>query len=618
MSSTLYGYYERELLFIREEAQQFAQQYPAAAGRLLLEPNGSIDPHVERLIEAFALLTGRVQKKLDDDFSELTDGLLSVLYPHYLAPIPSLAIVEFQPETANAKPEGIVIEHGTGLHTQRIEGCECRFRTCYPTTLWPLKIDQAQFQSLPLGDGLQPPPGAVAALRIQLSAQGQLSFSDLKLDALRIFLSGVDEVVASLYGLIFNNTVRVQLRTTDQNTAAQAVTLPPDSALRPVGFGRDEGLLPYQRQSFLGYRLLTEFFSFPCKFHFVDIAGWQQAASRGFGRSVEIVLFLDHAPEGLEQEIDADNFRIGCCPVVNLFHKTAEPIKFTQNRTSYLVRPDVHRPFETEVYSVDSVTSADPRSMTRYRPFYGVRHASPWNDEPVEEAYWYAQRRESMQDGDGGTDVYLHLVDRDFTPLQPADSVIITKTTCTNRELPLRLQQAGNAIRFQLETSAPVKAIHCVRAPTAPRRPPVGRQAYWNLMSHLTLNHLSLEDSQEGCAALQDMLRLYEFSRPGARTHNTTVNQRLVDGIVSVSSRHVVGRVDATVPAGFCRGIEVTMELDPQKFVGTGSFLFAAVIERFLGMFCSLNSFSQLVVKLKGSDEIMRKWPPRAGEMRLL
>src|SRR6056297_3242342 len=163
MTSTLYGYYERELLFIREEAQQFAEQYPAAAGRLLLESNGSIDPHVERLIEAFALLTGRVQKKLDDDFSELTDGLLSVLYPHYLAPIPSLGIVEFQPEPANAKPEGIMIECGTGLHTQRIDGCECRFRTCYPTTLWPLQIDRAEFQPLPLSDGLQPPPGTVAA-----------------------------------------------------------------------------------------------------------------------------------------------------------------------------------------------------------------------------------------------------------------------------------------------------------------------------------------------------------------------------------------------------------------------------------------------------------------------
>ena len=109
MSEALYRYYERELLFIRQLAQEFAQQYPAAAGSLLLEPNRSVDPHVERLIESFAFLTARVQQKLDDDFPELTEALLSVLYPHYLAPIPSLAIVQFDLDHANAQPGGIQI-----------------------------------------------------------------------------------------------------------------------------------------------------------------------------------------------------------------------------------------------------------------------------------------------------------------------------------------------------------------------------------------------------------------------------------------------------------------------------------------------------------------------------
>src|SRR2546423_12002970 len=95
MSQSLFPYYERELTFIRQFAQEFARQYPAAAGRLLLEPNRSVDPHVERLIEAFALLAGRVHHKLDDEFPELTEALLAVLYPQYLAPVPSLAIHPF-------------------------------------------------------------------------------------------------------------------------------------------------------------------------------------------------------------------------------------------------------------------------------------------------------------------------------------------------------------------------------------------------------------------------------------------------------------------------------------------------------------------------------------------
>ena len=618
MSSALYGYYERELLFIREEAQQFAAQYPAAAGRLLLEPNGSIDPHVERLIESFALLTGRIQKKIDDDFPELTDALLGVLYPHYLAPIPSMTMVQFEAEPANAKPEGIHIESGTRLHTQKIDGCECRFRTCYPTTLWPLQITNARLQSLPLSGGLQPPSGAVAALRIEVTCRGQLRLADLQLDALRVYLNGADEIVARLYGLIFNNTIAVELRSLDENLAAKTVALRPNDCLRHVGYGKDDGLLPYPPQSFLGYRLLTELFSFPYKFHFVDFAGWQQAAKQQFGRHAEIVLYLDASLDGLEQEIEADNFLLGCCPAVNLFEKTAEPIKITHTQSSYRVRPDVHHPLETEVYSVDTVTSVDPKSKTRFQPFYGIRHKSPWNRDRDENAYWYAQRRQSMHDGDAGTDVELCLVDGNFDPRTPTDSIIVARTTCTNRDLPVRLQQAGSAVRFQLETAVPVKAIRCIRPPTAPRRPPVGRQAYWRLISHLTLNHLSLTSGEEGRDALKEILRLYEFSETEEGSRSAAVNRRLVDGINALQTRRTVGRVDASLPAGFCRGLEVTVELDPQKYVGTGTYLFASVLERFLGLFTSINSFSQLVLRFKGNDEIVKKWPPRAGEMQLL
>jgi len=618
MTDTLYGYYERELLFIREEAQQFAQQYPSAAGRLLLDPNGSVDPHVERLIEAFALLTGRVQKKLDDDFSQLTDGLFHVLYPHYLAPIPSFAVVQFEGEPGNAKPEGVLIQRGTGLHTQPVDDCECRFRTCYNTTLWPVEVEHAQLQTLPLSDGLHSPEGTVAALRLQLRCLGQFRFADLQLDALRVHLSGADEVVALLHGLIFHSTIGMQLRSTDKNVTATSIHIPPDRGLHAVGFDHDEGLLPYPPQSFLGYRLLTELFAFPQKFHFVDVSGWREAARQGFGQRAEVILYLNRVVEGLEQEIDKDNFRLGCCPVANLFAKTAEPIKLDHNNVSYCVRPDVHQPLATEVHSIESVMSVNPRSSTQYQPFYGLRHDTPWTEHRDEGAYWYAQRRRSMQDGDDGTDVFLHLVDRHFDPTQPADSVIVVKATCTNRDLPLKLQQAGSAIHFQLETSAPVRDIHCVRAPTAPRRPPLGRQVYWQLMSHLTLNYLSLEDDEQGCEALRDILRLYQFSHHGDPSSDAAVNQRLIDGILSVKSRRIVGRVDRSVPVGFCRGVEVTVELNPRNFVGTGVYLFASVLERFLSMFTSINSFSQLVLRVKGNDLVVKKWPRRGGEARLL
>src|SRR5580693_6478477 len=115
-------------------AQEFAKQFPGAAARLLLEENRSLDPHVERLLEGFALLAGRVHHKIDDEFPELTDALLSILYPHYLAPIPSMAIVQFDLDPERAQlPDGFRIAKHSQLHTARVGGVECKFRTGYET-----------------------------------------------------------------------------------------------------------------------------------------------------------------------------------------------------------------------------------------------------------------------------------------------------------------------------------------------------------------------------------------------------------------------------------------------------------------------------------------------------
>src|SRR5881397_3369881 len=138
MTDTLFPYYERELVFIRQFAQDFAKQYPAAAARLRLEPTQSTDPHIERLIESFALLAGRIHHKLDDEFPELTHALLGVLYPHYLAPVPSMALVQFELDPSRAQlPGGFLIDRGSKLHTQPVGDLAVKFRTGYPVRLWP-------------------------------------------------------------------------------------------------------------------------------------------------------------------------------------------------------------------------------------------------------------------------------------------------------------------------------------------------------------------------------------------------------------------------------------------------------------------------------------------------
>jgi type VI secretion system protein ImpG len=619
MSETLFPYYERELLFIRQLSQEFARQYPAAAGRLLLEHNRSGDPHIERLIESFALLAGRIHHKIDDEFPELTEGLLGVLYPHYLAPVPSLGVVQFDLDPARAGlPDGFLIPRHSRLKTRPVNGLPCSFRTGYPTTLWPVRLVNARLQSPPFPAGLAVPPRTAAALRLQFECLGGLKFTELSLQKLRFYLSGDTQLMPTLYELLFNHALQVVFRPVEPAAQPSPLVLDPGQCLTPVGFEADDSLLVYPQRSFVGYRLLTEFFAFPAKFMFVDLGGWQQAARAGFTDRLEVVVFLNRAVKGLEQGVDATTFRQGCTPVVNLFEQVAEPIALTQAKHEYRVLPDVAYPLGLEVYSVEAVSATDPitNTTTPFEPFYSFRHGRTAEDQ---QTFWYASRRKPLDTDDRGTDVYLTLVDLGFNPRQPAESTLVVKTICTNRELPARLQHAGDQVYFELEAAAPLSRVLCLRTPTAPFRPPLRRGSHWRLVSHLCLNHLSLSDPLEGLEALQEILRLYDFSDAEAgQQQQSAVARQLIEGITAMSTRRVVGRTGGGPASGFCRGIEVSIELDEQKYVGTGVYLFAAVLERFLGLYAGLNSFSQLVAKTTQAEGYFKKWPPRAGELPLV
>jgi type VI secretion system protein ImpG len=623
MSQTLYPYYERELLAIRQLAQEFARQYPAAAGRLMLEPTRSTDPHVERLIEAFALLAGRIHHKLDDEFPELTDGLLNILYPHYLAPVPSCMVVQFVADPARTPLlDGFAIPRHTEVVTPPVNDLRCRYRTAYPVTLWPVVVTDARLQGPPwqglrMPTGFRLPDGTAAVLRLQLECQAGARFADLSLSSLRFHLLGENQVVAELYELLLNHASQVTLVPADQ-PAAPRLDLPPTQAFAPVGFEPDEGLLPYPQQSFPGYRLLTEFFAFPAKFWFVDLIGLGRACRAGFGRRADVLICLKRTSPNLEKAVEAATFRTGCAPAVNLFPHTAEPIPVTQARYEYRIVPQTDQPLGLEVYSVDEVTGVDkevgPDSIP-YRPFFDITHPGGRD----REAYWYASRRASTREDDRGTEVYLNLVDRGWDPLMPATTTLVVRTMCTNRELAAALQRAGDQLALELKLAAPVAEVRCVRTPTLPLRPPRRRRgSYWRLLSHLSLNHLSIADAEEGRLALQEILRLYDFSDPESGHQRAEVHTLLVEGLLGVSSRRVVGRVGEAAAGGFCRGVEVTIELDEEKYVGTGAFLFAAVLERFLGLYASINSFTQLVAKTKQGERVIRRWPPRAGDRPLL
>jgi type VI secretion system protein ImpG len=584
---------------------EFAAKYPKIASRLLLEADRSEDPHVERLLQAFAFLAARIHHKLDDELPEITDALLGVLYPHYLAPIPSMSIVQFVLDPDQGRlTGGHRIERGAMLYAQPIQGTSCRFQTCYPVTLWPIEVAAARFDT---PDRLGPnPPSEAAVLRLELQCLGGVTFSDLALEHLRFFLYGESPLTYALYELLLNNTCQVQLRPIDGPRDRRSLVLPP-TCLRPVGFASDEGMLPYAPRSFLGYRLLQEYFAFAEKFLFVDLYELDHAVRAGFGKRMEVVIFLDRVPH-LEQAITPGAFRLGCTPIINLFEQIAEPIRLTHAQTEYRVVPDVRRQTTTEVYAIQTVNSTSPylEELKHFQPFYSFKHAA---DREQQQVFWHATRKPSQQHGNTGTEVYLTLVDLNFQPTLPAVETLTVHTICTNRDLPGRLPFGGARGELQMEGAAPLSRIRCLRKPTETLRPALGRGAQWRLISHLSLNYLSL--CEGGREALQEILQLYNLSDSAAMRQH-------IMGITSVTSRRVVGRPASMPWNGFCRGLEVTIEFDEEQYVGSGVFLFAAVLEKFLGLYVSLNSFSQLIATTQQREEPLKRWTPRAGEQILL
>jgi type VI secretion system protein ImpG len=614
MLDDLRPYYEQELSFLRQLGREFAAQHPDIASRLLIEGDRTEDPHVERLIQAFAFLTARVHRKLDDEFPEITDAFLGVLYPHFLRPIPSMSIAHFQLDPENPQlTSRYTVERHTPLFSRAVsgtQGMQCRFRTCYPVDLWPVRVADARVETIERSPFAQGPIEATGVIRIKLATLGEVVLPELGMDRLRFFIDGEPAHVHALYELIMNSTAQVVLAA----GAGTKVELGA-SAVRPVGFGRDEAMLEYDSRSFVGYRYLHEYFTFPDKFLFFDIVGLDRIAGLKVAREMEIAILLRQTERAdrlvkLAQVVGRQTFKLGCTPVVNLFKQMAEPIRLTHQKAEYKVTPDVRRQRGMEVYSVDSVRKVvrarGHDEVIDYQPFYSIRHSLQSQNQNT---YWYATRRRSPLKDDAGTDVFLSLVDLDFNPALPDAETLSIALTCTNRDIPAQLPFGGDQGELEMEGSSAISRIKFLRKPTPTVRPPLGKAGVWRLISHLSLNHLSLVG--EGREALLEILDLYNFSRsPAIRAQ--------IAGITKVASRPGVARIGPPQRGAFVRGTEVELEFDEDAFAGSGVYLFGRVLEQFLGLYCALNSYVQLTVRTKQREKELAKWPPRTGEAILI
>jgi len=624
MDRRFLDFYNRELAHLRVMGAEFAEQFPKIAGRLggLDEFQACQDPFVERLMEGFAFLAARVQLKLDAEFPRFTRSLLETIYPHYLAPMPSMSIVQFTPES-NEKglAEGFSIPRGSSLHSMlgKSEQTRCEYRTAHDVTLWPIRVEQAGYYTRELAS-LEIPnvPNVKAGLRLRLRTTAGLRFNELKLDTLNLHLMGAGDIPMQLYEQFFANSVAVIVQPAARPVKWHSII--DTSFIRRVGFDNKQKLLPYDARSFQGYRLIHEYFTCPQRFMFVELAGLGDAIKRCDENQLDVVILFREPKVELEGVISEDNFDLFCSPAINLFQKRLDRIPVSDRFFEFHVVPDRTRAQDFEVFKLTQVIGYGARSdqLQEFLPFYFAKDSGDStsgyyavNRVPRPNTKVTATKARRSQSY-SGSEVYVSLVDSHAAPYSSDIKQLGIEALCTNRDLPLHMPVGIGGSDFTMEKTAPCTSIRCIGSPTAPKPSHAEGEIFWRIINHLSLNYLSLNDTSggKGISALRDILRLYSDA------HDMQTSKQ-IDGLKSISSRPIMRRVTTSGTIGFARGLEVTVTLEEAAFEGTGVFLLGAVLEQFFAKYVSINSFTETVVKTLERGEIMR-WTMRNGVRSIL
>jgi type VI secretion system protein ImpG len=628
MDPLLLHYYNRELQHVREVGAEFAAEFPKIAARLGLDAFECSDPYVERLFEGFAFMAARVQLKVDAEFPTFTQNLLEIVYPHYLAATPSMTVVEFKPELSEQSlAEGFLIPKGCSLRSQIAKGEQtaCEYQTAYPLQLWPLQISLLEY--LPTlaavsSHGLADPKSlsnVKAAIRIVLRCTAGVKFSQLNLESLPLFLRGTGAIPYRLYEQFLANSkgLACKFKQADKSHFNYAA----NAGFRGLGFEKDEALLRQTPRSFDGYRVLQEYFAFPERYLFTELSGLSSLISACDSDELELFVLLDRSDAQLINALDKSNLALFCVPAINLFPKRTDRLHVDKRQSEYHVVVDRTRPMDFEVFSVEQVSGFGNELQTEqvFLPLYGSK--SVYQNQSETSFYTLRrqkrllsskQRRKGMRSSYIGSECFVSLVDAEQAPYSPQVTQLGLEALCTNRDLPMVMPVGLGDTDFSLQISAPVQSIRCLAGPTRPLPAAYEGDSVWRLINHLSLNYLSLIDTdpKQGAAALRELLTLYADRREPAI-------RKQIEGVISVAAKNVVRRIDAKGPMVFGRGLEITVLLDESAFEGGGYFLMGTVLEQFFARYVSINSFVETVIRTTDRGEVAR-WPVKIGRRHTL
>ncbi len=582
-------YYQEELLYLREMGEEFARAYPKLAPFLSRKGN---DPDVERIIEGFAFIAGRIRQKLDDELPELTHTLISLLWPHFLRPVPSMSVLQFTPKVGSVS-EKTVIARDAEIDSVPVEGTPCRFRTCFDVELYPFTLEDIEVQTT----------GAGSALKMNFQLHEGAALDKIKLDRLRLFLNGELAVCHATYLWFFEHLTRVTVRGDATGKNAPRIDLD-KTCIHRVGFDEREALIPYPANAFGGYRLLQEYFCLPQKFLFVDITGLEKAARLPVDKRFSIT-FEFSRPFESHVRLSKSNFQMYCAPIINLFQKDATPIRLKNEKVEYRVMPSGTNSAHFDIFSIDNVSGWIHGAVEKkiYRPFISFDHRT--QREAQKDAFYRTRITPAIIGDDAET--YASFVTVSERPQLPDVETISIEMTCTNRQLPEKLRigdvcvETGNSPQYALFQNI----LPCTKSIP----PPLEGDMQWMLISNMALNYTSLTNVD----ALKVILSAYNF--PAFYDKQASrINDLRMEGIESIRVSPMTLMFNG-LPA---RGLRTRLGMKSSKFANVGDmYLFAVVLNEFFALYASINSFNQLTVKdVERGEEF--QWQPRIGQQPVI
>ena len=621
MDPQLLDYYNKELVYMREAAGEFAASHPKIARRLGLHGIEVDDPYVERLIESFSFLSARMQIKLDAEFPRFTQRLLEVLYPNYLSPTPSMAVAQLNPSVSEGDfSRGFLVPRATAFHAKVPAGEQtpCEFRSSQDVTLWPVEIVEAKLTGAPpdipgIERYVPPHVQITGALRLRLRMVGERNFSALTgLDRLPVYLKGNEQIASHLFELL--HTSAVATFTGEPGNLMNRPHVVTQGALVHEGLEPGQGLLPLEWNTFHGHNLLHEYFACPERFYFFTLTQLAAGLSRIEGKEAEIVILLTKPPGTLGGLVDVGQFALFCTPIINLFESRTDRIELNSAEPEFHLVPDRSRPLDFEVYAVKELAGqqAQTTAAMGFRPLYQTLN----EDEGNYGRYFSVRREQRLASNTSrkygtrtpyiGTEVFLSLVDQNEAPYADTIRYLSVKALLTNRDLPCLVPRNGLS-DLAVADSIPVSGVGLIRPPSTPKSPFAQREIAWRLIRQLGFNHLPLADlpHREGAQALRDMLRLFVSA-------DNDVQRRQIESLVGSRIAPVTRRLPGAGPLIYGRGVECTLSVDEEGFSGTSPYLFGLVLEHYLAKHVSINVFTQTTLESMQRGTVA-KWPVRMG-----